>query len=116
MSHARAVNILEYTNSGLTSSISSGSSVDPTAKNMNVKVIGKTNSSHMGSRSIGDFTKLTDRFQSGISVSHKHAPESKNMLFKEKKEKKSRKKQGKSQKLETTYQTSVRKTTHTTNK
>ena len=63
--------IIEYTNSGLTSSYES-SNIDQTAKNMNVKIIGKTNSSHYGSRSVGNFTKLTENFQSGISVSHKH--------------------------------------------
>ena len=111
----KGLNILDYTASGLSSS-DEGSSVDPTAKQRHVKVVYTVTSSvHLsraGSRSIGDFTKLTDRksnfFQSGISCSHKFAPDIKNLDFREPKR---RRKHEKSQ-----ANTSVRKTTHTSYK
>ena len=115
-SGSKGLHILDYTASSGLSSSEDGSSVEPTAKNKNVKVVHTVASSvHLsraGSRSIGDFTKLTDRksnfFQSGISCSHKYAPEIRNIDFREPKR---RKKHEKSQ-----AGTSMRKTTHTSYK
>ena len=94
MPQSKGLNIMEYTKSGLSSSYESGSSVEPCARNKTVKVVYTVNSSvrlsRAGTRSIGDFTKLTDRksiFQSGISVSHRFVADDKNMTFTEKKEK-----------------------------
>ena len=121
-SGSKCINILEYTKSGLSSSYESDSSVEPDARNKAVKIVYTVNSSvHLsraGTRSIGGFTKLTDRksiFQSGISCSHKYDQDGRQLTFKEKKRSKRLKKSatGATTKED---RTSMRKTTHTTGK